>query len=537
MNSLVSSTCARRLFMALAAISGIFLTASCGNSSGLIPPNNNGFSASSLSGTYVISISGTDVNQSTESFFAIVGTITADGNGNLTGGTVDINDANLGGSGVFPGLSLTPSKYSITPDGRGTGTLVTSQGTFGLDFSLTSSSHGLISRFDQGGTGSGTLDIQSSATQSSLVSLAFSLSGAAGANSLATVGAFTLNSSGTITSGQQDFNESGSSVSGPTGSALTGSLVLGASGTTGVAQLNSAFGSLVYDVWVIDSTHQKLIETDASGIALSGDAFTQQTSFTAGQLVFTVQGEDNAQDVVAAGGYATTDVNGNITGGSEDYNNEGNATASIAFQGSCATFTAGRCQLALTGFTNGSTGNLAFAAYPSSGGVLLLEDDSNGLLEGVAYAQGATSFTAPGGYSLNLSGVNSDGEGDVGEVDDIAQFNASTATSNNMTGVLDENSILGGPVSTGLSGATYTPDSPATGRGSITVPNLGIFIGTLNLEYYVVDASTVVFIDVDGEQVAVGTFEAQPASGSVAATRAHMTMRPVFRPHAAFRKK
>src|ERR1700679_1232299 len=102
MNSLVSSTCARRLFMALAAISGIFLTASCGNSSGLIPPNNNGFSASSLSGTYVISISGTDVNQTTESFFAIVGTITADGNGNLTGGTVDINDANLGGSGVFP---------------------------------------------------------------------------------------------------------------------------------------------------------------------------------------------------------------------------------------------------------------------------------------------------------------------------------------------------------------------------------------------------------------------------------------------------
>src|SRR6202522_707860 len=60
MNSLVSSTCARRLFMALAAISGIFLTASCGNSSNFTPPNNQGFSNSSLNGTYVFSSQGFD---------------------------------------------------------------------------------------------------------------------------------------------------------------------------------------------------------------------------------------------------------------------------------------------------------------------------------------------------------------------------------------------------------------------------------------------------------------------------------------------
>ncbi|MGB6630845.1 MAG: hypothetical protein WBE52_06370 [Terriglobales bacterium] len=536
MNPLTSLKCAGRLFMALAAVSGIFLTAGCGTS-GSTAPNNNGFSNSSLTGTYVISISGTDVNSAgNEVFFAIAGSVTADGNGNITGGTVDINDANLPSPGVFPGQALTASKYSITSDGRGTGTLITPQGTFGLDFILTSSSHGLISRFDGNGTGSGTLDTQGSATQSSLGSLAFSLSGAAGANPFGTVGGFTLNpTTGAITTGVQDFNEKGSSISGPGGAVLTGSLVVNSG--TGTAQFNSSFGSLLFDVWVIDSTHLKLIETDTSGIALSGDAFTQQTSFTAGELAFTLAGADNNADPVAAGGLVSTDVNGNLGIGGEDYNNAGSAN-SVSFTGSCTTFTAGRCQLSLPGFTNGAVGNLTFASYPSSGGVLMLEDDGSGILQGTAFAQGATAFTAPGAYGLNLSGENTDGQEDVGEVDNIAQFNATTATTNNITCKLDENSILGGELSTNLTGATYTPDSPATGRGSITVPNIGTFTGTLNLEYYVVDASTVVFIEVDADQVSVGTFEAQTTSGSGAIAQSHMSiMRPVFRPHAAFRKK
>jgi len=85
MNPLASYQCARRLLMALAAISSIVLAVGCGGSSGPTP-NNNGFSNSSLSGTYVLAVSGTDVNAkaASESFFAIVGTITADGNGNIT---------------------------------------------------------------------------------------------------------------------------------------------------------------------------------------------------------------------------------------------------------------------------------------------------------------------------------------------------------------------------------------------------------------------------------------------------------------------
>jgi hypothetical protein len=546
MNSLASYKCAGRLLMALAAISSIVLAVGCGNSSNVAPPNNNGFSNSSLSGTYVLSISGTDVNSSTdtESFFAIVGTITADGMGNITG-TVDINDPNLGG--VFPGQTLTATKYNITQDGRGTGTLATAEGTFGLDFVLTSSGHGLITRFDGNGTGSGTLDLQTSTSQASLTSLAFSLSGSdLSGNPLGTVGAFTLNSSGTITpAGLQDFNDNGDSASsGPAGSALTGSLVLSSGGTSGTAVLtsSSSFGSLGFDVWVIDSTHLKLIETDTSGPTLSGDAFTQQTSFTAGQLVFTVAGLDLNGDPVAAGGFVTTDAGGDLSAGVEDYNNAGTANTVPSFTASCATFVAGRCQLNSLAFTNGSVSNLAFAAYPSSGGVLLLEDDNTGILQGTAYSQTATAFTAPAGYGLNLSGVNSDGAGDVGEVDDIAQFNATAtaAPAINLTGVLDENGIIDGPLSPASLNGTYTPDSPATGRGSIIVPNIATVIGTLDLEYYVVNSSTAVFIDGDQEQVAVGTFEAQSTSGSAVGAQSRISMaRLAVRPHAtaAFPRK
>jgi hypothetical protein len=547
MNPLASPKCARHLFMALAAISGIFLTVGCGSGNPIIPPNNNGFTNSNFTGTYVLSISGTDINTQTESFFTIVGAITADGMGNITGGTVDINDPNIGG--VFTGQTVSKSTYSVSQDGRGTGSLVTPQGTFGMDFVLTSNDHGLIIRFDNNGTGSGTLDAQGTAAQTSLQSLAFSLSGADTSQSpLGTVGGFTLNSSGTITSGVEDLNDSGTSA-GLTNLPLTGSVVL-TSGTAGTAEFDSDFGSLFFDVWVIDSSHLKLIETDATGLALSGDAFPQQTSFTPGQLVFTFSGIDLSGDPVAAGGYVTTDANGTLTNGIEDYNNAGSPNTVPNFTGTCsasAPFVNGRCQLSTTGFTNGLAGNLEFAAYPSSAGILLLQDDSQGLLQGTANAQTATAFTAPLGYALNLAGTNTDGQGDVGEVDDIAQFNATTAAApaTNMTGVLDENSILGGPLSPSQFTGSYAPDSPATGRGSMSITTPNTFIGGLSLEYYVVNGSTTLFIEGDNQQVSAGIFEAQSTPGgnaqraSLGAAQSPIAItRPVFHPrHTVWQQK
>ena len=70
----------------------------------------------------------------------------------------------------------------------------------------------------------------------------------------------------------------------------------------------------------------------------------------------------------------------------------------------------------------------------------------------------------------------------------------------------------------------YVPDSPATGRGSISVPTINTQLGALDLEFYVASASTIVFIEVDGEQVATGIFELQSSSSSAAMEQSHMSL-------------
>ena len=554
MNPLASTKCAGRLLMALTAIASILLIASCGSSSSLTTPNRQGFGDGNLSGTYVISISGTDVNSSSVIVpFAIVGTITANGKGGITGGTVDINDP--GNLGVHTGQAVSSSSgYQVAQDGRGTGTLVTSVATFNFDFVLTSASHGLISRFDSFGAGSGTIDIQTPVT-SLTGSYAFSLSGTDSGgnfNPLGTVGAFTL-SSNSIT-GTEDFNDDLTSGAGFTGLNLTGQVVLGAGGTSATAHfintsvVDASLASLNFDVWVIDSTHLKFIENDTvnSGVLLAGDAFTQVTSLSAGQLVFVLSGLDGTGNPVAAGGYATTDANGDLTNGVEDYNDNGTVVlGKQPFSTTSATCVAGRCQLTLNGFSNGASQPFVFAVYPSSGGGQVLEIDSFGLLQGASYSQSATSFTGSGGYALNLTGQNT---GPGGEVDDIAQFNAGTPDTSftgpqNMTGSLDENDLGSLLTASSLSGV-YVPDTAPDGRGSISATNKNTLLGGFTLQYYVVDSSTVVFIDVDSfaldgsvAQVAVGTFAAQSASGSAAAQSHMLLVRPAVRPHAAMRRK
>src|SRR5208282_2889974 len=179
-----------------------------------------------------------------------------------------------------------------------------------------------------------------------------------------------------------------------------------------------------YDFYLIDATHIKFIETDYAEF-LSGDAFTQNgaSSIPTGTMVFTMGG-GNSAGPIADGGVMTSTGGGNFTGGLEDINNDGVPVTQVPFS--------------------------VFAA-----GVLLLESDSAAVTLGTAYVQSATSFTAPAGYGLNLSGINGGGE-----VDDIAQFDATTAVSPaiNMTGALDEN--VGGSGDSGSLSGSYAPGTP-----------------------------------------------------------------------------
>jgi hypothetical protein len=533
MNSLVSSKCARRLFMALAAISGIFLTASCGNGSNLTPPNNQGFSNSSLNGTYVFSSQGFDSSEGAP--LNIVGTLVANGTGGITGGTIDVVDAANANPPATAAQTITGGTYSIGSDGRGLVNLVSSAyGTFSLDVVLSSTSQGLVTEFDNFGGGSGTIDLQ--AVVSSLAGpYAFSLAGTdSNDNPIATAGAFTLNDGGSITEGVEDFNDSG--INYP-GQALTGAATLGTGTAPGAITLTTTSFGLSYDLYPIDTTHFKVIETDYANF-LAGDIFTQTgfSTIPTGTLAFTMLGGIGTSNTVANGGYMT--YSGNTFTGNEDVNANGAvSTSPVPFTGSA---TAGgsigsRSLVSLTSFVPATS----WVVYPSSGGLLMLETDDQAVTNGAAYAQtSGAALAASQGYGLNLNAFNAT-QGFA--ENDIAQFDT---TSSAFNGIIDINDNTGGGNSlnsVGL-GATYTLDSPATGRGeAITTADGDDYI---SFTFYAVTNNQFLLLETDsttgpvGAQIGTGTFLSQTGSGGVEAAQSHAAIvHPVVHPRAAHTHK
>ncbi|HTW80703.1 MAG TPA: hypothetical protein VME23_14245 [Terracidiphilus sp.] len=526
----------RNVASLLAGALGLLTLTGCGGAATNVAsaPPGGAFSNSNLSGTYIFSFSGYDIGYGEGSFFTSVGSLTANGNGNFTSGTIDIDDPSLGAAfqtgDVFSRLPVSGT-YNITADGRGTGSIsFTVNGTqvqFGLDFVLTSGSHGLITRFDNSGSGSGTIDLQTSNVPQSALqgSYAFGLNGvdSTTVNSLGTVGSFTLDGNGNVTSGLEDFGDNGDSF-GLQDLAVQGTVNVGSPGSAQLTTPAYGFGTLHFDVWVIDATHLKLIETDSTAL-LEGDAFvsTGQTSFPSGQLVFTLSGEDTSDGTFAAGGLLTSDGSSQITGGLEDVNDEGYVEQAPTVDGSF-TSDGPRTVLVLNGIYNGNfgnanlaTGSYRFAAYPYAGGVMLLEIDNGagitfGISGGTIYPQSATSISGSSGYGLNLSGANGNGE-----VDMIAEF---ATNGNSMTGLYDANNSGMLVSDQNLGTGTYSVSS--NGRGTLSFPDIqtndNSMIGALNLTFYIVNSSTVVFLETDGDQVSTGTFQAQNASAESASS-------------------
>jgi len=145
-----------RLCQALTLCAAVFAAACGGGGSTPTPPPPVGnFSNSSLSGQYAFSMSGTDAI--TGSFFARVGSFTADGNGNITGGIEDVNTA-LNGPQT---LAFTASTYAVQSDGRGIINLSNATGALSFSITLLSPGKGLIVETDLNATASGTFLLQS----------------------------------------------------------------------------------------------------------------------------------------------------------------------------------------------------------------------------------------------------------------------------------------------------------------------------------------------------------------------------------------
>jgi len=505
----------RSSIILLASLSVLAAFAGCGgsgNSTGNGTITGTTSTNSELNGSYTFSTTGTD---SGGNFFAIAGTFAANGSGGVTSGSLDYSDP---GAQILGNFAINGGSYAVGSDGRGTATLTAgSLGKIGFDFVLSSTSHGLITRFDSGGSGSGTIDLQSSSASLDSNSYAFLFSGIDGNGSpAAQAGAFTVDGSGNAT-GIQDVNDA-LSLAG--GQSLTGTITAGSGSTPATATLNGPFGAQTFDVFTVDQTHAKFIETD--GVAfLTGDIFTQQNAaIPSGAAVFTIGGLDINENPLAAGGLLTFNSDGITITGGEDSNDAGTLLSQIGFSGTYSALSGGRSVLAVSGFNPASQ----FVIYPSSGGLLMLEMDATGITSGTALAQSSTTFSTSGGYGFNLSASNSS----VGEVDDIAAFTASSS----ITGTIDEND--GGSTHAGEA-LTGTVAAPSSGRGTMTLQDSNS--GTTNYDYYVASASSVLLIETDATQIGVGSFLGQSGVGS-SASLVHAAMaRPKAGFHPALKKK
>jgi hypothetical protein len=319
----------------------------------------------------------------------------ADGNGNIIDGVEDINSR----SGVSKAVPFTGT-YLIGSDNRGSFTITTDQGTATYHMVVDpSKGRGEFIRYDALDPdnpifGTGYFELQDRAAFS-LTALAgpyaFGISGAQDANRLATVGRFSADAAGDLTSGHIDLTKQvhvgADRQASSTDLELTGSL--GApSPNTGRGTATLTWGSsFKFAYYIISDQKILLVQTDTRSSTtpvLSGEVRRQIGPFSAASFsapaIFSMAGVNRSTYadfyVNAAIGQIVPDGSGSVTGIVDD--NQGLSNQS--FTGSYTVDSGGRSTLVLE-HGSGST-NTHIAYFVNQNEAFLLQTSGTDVLFG-----------------------------------------------------------------------------------------------------------------------------------------------------------
>jgi len=462
-----------------------FVLSGCGSSNQPVPPAPPvvTFSNASLSGSYVMTANGTN----SAGVYTLLSILQADGSGNITGGHTFYNASTLS----FGNFGATGT-YSVGTDGRTTVNLnADNLGTVAFDLVLLSPQHGLVVRFDNTATASGTLDKQDpSAFNAAAIAgtYVFNLLGTdSSGQPEASVGAFTVDGASNITGGVQDTNDNGViTANAPILAAPTSVFDVVPGIGNGVFSYTTAPDGLRdYALVAIDANHIKFASNEST-IVQAGDLYRVAPVVVSGSLVFAMKGI-TASGPFAAGGVLNTDGAGNILNSSvEDINNGGAVSLNSPLSGTYS-ISGNRAAVTL------NSGSINLAAYPSMGGTQIIELDGPVVATGVALQQTGplSNATLNGSYGASLTGV-----GAAGQFDGVARFSAdgnghlAGLLSLNDTGVLQPNLQVSGSYSLAANGR-----APAA---------LAISAGTINLIFYVANSNQALSIETDSNRVAQG---------------------------------
>ncbi len=323
MNPLASTKCARRLLMALAAMTGVLLIAGCG-SSGTHVLVTGGFTNASLKGTYSYTLKGYGFNANSSTvanFFVEGGVFTADGNGTITAGTDDFVEAVGSTTQAFPGNAVT-GIYSINKDGTGDLRFNFTAGGSEV-FRITLSDIGdLYMEEDDGfGTSAGSAHLQTSTTTPN------------GTFVFRTHDVFVSATMGTMAISAGAVN--GSFVMVQSGAAVTGSIGAGGSMTAPTG----GRGTVTYTVngiphsaeyYVVSSSQFMLLDTTTNilsiGLAEQQSNVTFSVASLSGPYAFGSSGETATGFVNTVGAF-TTDGVSQVTAATSDSVQDGSVSS------------------------------------------------------------------------------------------------------------------------------------------------------------------------------------------------------------------
>jgi hypothetical protein len=452
------------------------------------------FGNSSLKGNYIFSLSGLDAGASP--FYAI-GAITADGNGNITGGEEDLVDANSG----YSGASTIMGTYSVGADGRGMLNINNSIGQFQFAIALKAMNNAVLNEVDNNVVAAtGNLEAQATSIAAPSGNYAFGFSGSGlGCGAVNSAGIFNMNG-GTV-GGVQDLNCGGTIVQSQTLSGSFGAIDGLGRGTGSFGGSNSGSSNMIYYV-VSSNRFQFLADPNAPSFLLGSADLQTQSSFAStdfnGSYIINSSATTNA-----GVSYTLIQINaagGNVSSGYFDVNNTGNI-GSAGLSGSYSLSSNGY----ITGTWNVSNAGLRFAIYlfsPTQG--YYLDERTTAVGGGNIYAQSSSVTTNAAwagsyatkqfGYFLvngvlnnnNASGVSgqisADGNGTLAGTEDI----------NDPSGVLTGQTLQG----------SYSVGNVAPGRMTLSTTTQGE--GTRSYVGYIVDQGRVLLLETDQNLVSSG---------------------------------
>lgn len=520
------------------ALAAVYLVACGGGPSPIVPPAPTGnFSNASLKGQYAFSMTG--LENVSGAYFARVGSLTADGGGNITGGLEDVLNLSTGQPASL--LTFTSGTYQIQANGRGLIVLHDSSGgSLQFSVSLQSSSRGLLVESDGLAATSGNLYLQTPAAFSGNSingKYVFDFSGISFVGTtpsiISLVGQFAADGNGHVTGGTFDVNDGAFTPSGAMSlAASTYQLNTNGNGTN-FGRGTMTLDGRIFAFYIVDSTRIKLLEEDALG-GTQGDAVLQtgtiptQASAFSGSFVFLTSGHastGNFAPVTRAGRF-TADGSGGIGTIVFDQNNDGDAThVSASSSTSSTSYTidtsnpgSGRGTFT---FHNSSVNTVTYVFYLSSPTAAVIQDVSASIVgDGTMLAQAAGPFTTTtlaGNYSFNWNGVQIVLPSPFAE-NFVGQAAQTSAASSNFSGALDyvelglnstmNNGLLGVTLNTGISGTlTINSDGTQNNGYKIAVGTSSPF--TINFVAYIANNQTVFLLCTDSTRTTSGVVTQQ----------------------------